>query len=325
MRLESEQATSCEKLVHLLRVVAQEVHSWEEEVMPMRAVEYRAHHPAPSPGSRRFLTIGELESLYGRDATVEVDAEAPPAFPPVIEQPPVAPPIIERPYVEPPLPQRNLPRDPGFYQPYYDEPEEESVLPRRRSPFVPFTVAIVVGAAALLGYGLYLRGYLDVPALLSRGAELGPTGELEVGRSLEVTSFPVAIKAPSPAQEPKPAADETTAAEESDLSAAPSEQTLPSLVEPKEPSLPRAIAPPKPSARARATTPARAPAPAARVAPRRDTSVEDAATMEVIRRDAARAKEDRASRERRIEQSITSDKQENAYPPGYIEADEPAD
>src|SRR5262245_42079377 len=198
--------------------------------MAMRTADYRAQFPPPNP--RRLLTIGELERLYGRDATVEVDAAPPAAFPPVehpaVNQPVIEQPVVERPFVErttvaAPMPPQPSFYQPGFYQPapyqqpdYQELDELDDVIPRRRSPYIPLTATVVAGAAALLGYGLYLRGYLDVPTLLSR-AELAPTEEMQVDRNLEVTSFPVRIE-----DEIRPvdrnASPEVTAAAEAEVS-----------------------------------------------------------------------------------------------------------
>jgi hypothetical protein len=315
--------------------------------MPMRAVDYGPHYPPPSP--RRLLTIGELERLYGRDATVEVDAAPPPpAFPPV-EQPVVEQRVIEQPIVERPFAERTTVEAPvlqesGFYQPsryqpdlyqprLYQQPgfedQEEDiadVVPRRPSPFIPLTAAIVAGAAGLLVYGLYLRGYLDFPTLLSR-AELAPTEDMQIERSSEVTSFPVRIEDHSADRNASP--PEATAAAEAEAADRPSEQTLPTIEEPEPPSpakaAPRAkpsTAPPRAKPQARSSS-ARTPAPA-QVGRRRNTSVEDAATMEAIQRESARVSQDRAARERRIEQSLTGKQEPDSDPPGYIEADEPS-
>jgi hypothetical protein len=132
---------------------------------------YGVRQPTPR---RQLLTVGELQDLYGRDATVEVSSAAQ--------------------------------RTPQLID---DDEIDKSVAPRRRfNPWLVIVTAVMLGAGGLLGYGLHRTGQLGAPGKLRAvgGATLAPTEDIPVDRDWEPVLTMGRIGAPLPLAEQTPVA-----------------------------------------------------------------------------------------------------------------------
>src|SRR5262249_51804349 len=138
--------------------------------MVMRSTEQL--RPSSGAQQRRLVTIGELERIYGPDATVEVNGDSsdgaravgptpaarrldPPLYDPVAE----AAPESQRGY--------------AIYDDGLDE--DEVVVPERsRAKWIAVASTVMIAAGGLLAYGLYRHGDLD-SSNINIAASLYPT------------------------------------------------------------------------------------------------------------------------------------------------------
>jgi hypothetical protein len=182
--------------------------------------------------------------------------------------------------------------DNGYYEQYADEDPVE--VPVRRSPWLPIVVVLMLGVGAVLGYGLFRRGL--VPEQLAPApAPMQETESLPVERSF--TALPALPRI-------------TTEGVARSVSGATPAEPLPA---PEQQPGSEALAAP--------ATPQPAPAQNRAAAGARSASEDEAATLEMIRRERERAANPEAPETDTTPPEYRSEPSEPAPIPGYIEAE----
>lgn len=279
--------------------------------------------PSSGASQRRFVTIGELERIYGADATVEVNGDSPDGARSAEPTPAVR--RLEPPSYDPvaePAPESV--RGYAIYDDGLDE--DEVVVPKRsRGKWIAVTSTVMIAAAGLLGYGLYRHG--DLGSLnVGASPSLGPTEDSEIVRDFQLPPI-VARMLPTPMLNAPPTTEAAPAPTSTDEPVAAPARSTPKPAAAPAPSAPKRAAATRPSAAKRVRVTPRSAAKLGAYRTPYERWLDDQATRETISQDLKELQHPSSSTttNSQLKPSATparpNEKRDVVdYPPGYIES-----